>query len=114
MIGTAKLNVSIFLGDLEVKVGELVLSERNIYFRYNQDFIDKGIEISPFKLPLSNKIQTTNFYPFDGLFGVFNDSLPDGWGRLLLDRKLVSSGINLDDVNPLDRLAFIGKNGMGA
>lgn len=26
--------------------------------------------------------------PFEGLFGVFADSLPDGWGRLLVDRLM--------------------------
>lgn len=31
---------------------------------------------------------------FDGLYGVFNDSLPDGWGRLLLDRTVVKHGVN--------------------
>jgi len=114
MTGAEKLQVLIFLGDIEVEVGELVRAGRSVYFRYTSDFIERGIEISPFKLPLSDKIQTTNFYPFDGLFGVFNDSLPDGWGRLLLDRTLTLNGILPDDVNPLDRLAFIGKNGMGA
>jgi serine/threonine-protein kinase HipA len=29
---------------------------------------------------------------FEGLFSVFNYSLPDGWGRLLLDRKLMGWG----------------------
>ncbi|MDF1576656.1 MAG: type II toxin-antitoxin system HipA family toxin [Bacteroidales bacterium] len=52
--------------------------------------------------------------PFDGLFGVFNDSLPDGWGRLLLDRTLSSRGINIQEITPLDRLAFVGSGGMGA
>jgi serine/threonine-protein kinase HipA len=48
------------------------------------------------------------------LFGVFNDSLPDGWGRLLLDRTLSSRGINIPEITPLDRLAFVGSGGMGA
>lgn len=48
------------------------------------------------------------------LFGVFNDSLPDGWGRLLLDRKLMSLSLNPGDLSPLDRLCYVGKSGMGA
>jgi serine/threonine-protein kinase HipA len=40
--------------------------------------------------------------------------LPDGWGRLLLDRALLSRGVNLDNITVLDRLAFVGSNGMGA
>ena len=51
---------------------------------------------------------------FDGLFGVFNDSLPDGWGRLLLDRAVEKLGITRQDLTPLDRLAHVGTTGMGA
>jgi len=51
---------------------------------------------------------------FGGLFGVFADSLPDSWGQLLLERHLASIGIDRCDVSTLDRLAFIGRSGMGA
>ena len=50
----------------------------------------------------------------DGLFGVFNDSLPDGWGRLLLDRALIKHNINPGSLSVLDRLCFVGSHGMGA
>jgi serine/threonine-protein kinase HipA len=51
---------------------------------------------------------------FEGLFGVFNDSIPDGWGRLLLDRKLMRIGVSSGDLSPLDRLCYVGMHGMGA
>ena len=51
---------------------------------------------------------------FEGLPGVFNDSLPDGWGRLLFDRTMRLQGILPDQLGPLDRLAHVGKTGMGA
>jgi serine/threonine-protein kinase HipA len=47
-------------------------------------------------------------------FGVFNDSLPDGWGRLLLDRSLSAKGIDITGITPLDRLAYVDSLGMGA
>lgn len=53
-------------------------------------------------------------FTFDGLFGVFNDSLPDGWGRLLLDRALIKHNINPDSLSVLDRLCYVGSRGMGA
>lgn len=114
MTGIRKLKVLINFGEQNVPVGELVLSEQKIYFRYDPSFIEKKIELSPFKLPLSDKIYTTGNYPFDGLFGLFNDSLPDGWGKLLLDRTLISKGISLQEITPLDRLAYTGLGGMGA
>lgn len=114
MVGVNRLIVSLDFGHSRLEVGELVMQNRKIYFKYYQEFLRKGIHISPFKLPLSDRIQTLETDVFEGLFGVFNDSLPDGWGRLLVDRKLLAAGINLAEVSPLDRLAIVGKNGMGA
>ena len=50
----------------------------------------------------------------DRLYGVFNDSLPDGWGRLLLDRHMEKHGVNRRQLTVLDRLAYVGQHGMGA
>lgn len=52
--------------------------------------------------------------PFDGLFGVFADSLPDGWGRFLVDRLMLKKGIEPAAVGTLNRLAIVGDSGMGA
>jgi serine/threonine-protein kinase HipA len=114
MIGINKLSVLLLLEGQETEVGELVLSERKIYFKYHSGFLSSGINISPIKLPYSGEIVSADMEPFEGLYGVFNDSLSDGWGKLLLDRLLSSKGINIAHVTPLDRLAFVGSNGMGA
>lgn len=114
MSGINKIFVSLNIKEIKYEVGELVLSEQKIYFRYNSDFIKTGLNLSPIKLPFNGEIHTINKEYFDGLFGVFNDSLPDGWGHLLLDRTLTSKDINVSQITPLDRLAYIGANGMGA
>lgn len=114
MIGINKLSVLLLLEGQEIEVGELVLSNRKIYFKYHSGFLTRGINISPIKLPYSGEIVSAEMEPFEGIYGVFNDSLPDGWGRLLLDRSLSSKGINIAQVSPLDRLAFVGSTGMGA
>lgn len=95
-------------------VGRLAIRGRTIYFEYHTEFINKGIEISPFRLPLRNGVIELHQSPFDGLAGVFNDSLPDGWGRLLFDRMVRAQGILSANISPLDRLAHVGLNGMGA
>ena len=108
------LNVSLAFGDTPLEVGRLAIIRRKIYFEYSPSFIAGGLEISPAKLPLQSgaKAPVTNI--FDGLFGVFNDSLPDGWGRLLLDRQVQARGIPPEKLGPLDRLTHVGKFGMGA
>ncbi|HEY3738454.1 MAG TPA: type II toxin-antitoxin system HipA family toxin [Bryobacteraceae bacterium] len=95
-------------------MGRLALRERRILFEYDSAFIASGIEISPLKLPLRPGVFIAPDMMFDGLFGVFNDSLPDGWGRLLLDRTVEKHGVRRGQLNPLDRLAFVGRHGMGA
>ena len=87
------------------KVGRLAFKDRQILFEYDASFIASGIEISPIKLPLKPSVYIADTTIFDGLFGVFNDSLPDGWGRLLLDRTVEKHGIHRGQLNPLDRLA---------
>ena len=109
-----KIVVSIQLNEEEIELGELVSDAKHIYFKYYSNFIKRGLEISPIKLKLNNEVNKANETPFDGLFGVFADSLPDGWGKLLLDRTLAARGVEKGDITILDRLAFIGSNGMGA
>ena len=96
------------------KVGRLALHERQILFEYDSAFLASGIQLSPFYLPLQPGVIGSRGGQIGGLFGVFNDSLPDGWGRLLLDRALAKLGVNTNALSPLDRLAHVGRNGMGA
>lgn len=96
-------------------VGKLALSpDRRCVFEYTPEWLQTGFSISPFYLPLKPGVFTARNDPFDGLFGVFNDSLPDGWGKLLTDRWLMEMGQNPSDLTILNRLSLVGSNGMGA
>ena len=96
------------------EVGLLHQDKQRIFFEYAPGFLKSGIELSPFKLPLKVGVFEEKAHVFDGLFGLFNDSLPDGWGCLLLDRKLRKLGKSYAEITPLDRLSLIGANPMGA
>lgn len=65
-------------GEKKQLMGSLVLKDRKIYFGYDPVFLQTGLELSPFKLPLKAGIQVCEDRVFEGLFGIFNDSLPDG------------------------------------
>jgi serine/threonine-protein kinase HipA len=108
------LHVALAFGDRPIKVGRLAEANQRIYFEYDPAFKTSGIELSPLKLPLTSGVTAAKYQPFEGLWGVFNDSLPDGWGRLLLDRALASRGVDAQALSPLDRLAYVGQHGMGA
>ena len=113
-LSATEIKVGINFGDDVNPVGRLAIRDRHIYFEYDSSFIERGIEISPLRLPLQSGVQRFENDLFEGLPGVFNDSLPDGWGRLLFDRFIRSQGILPSDITPLDRLAHVGSNGLGA
>ncbi len=96
------------------KVGTLAQKDKKIYFEYDKAFLKTGIELSPYKLPLKAGLFRCDDDTFEGLWGVFADSLPDGWGRLLMDRHLLRLGVNPRALSPLDRLAYVGSHAMGA
>lgn len=113
-LSATEVKVGINFGDNVIHIGRLAMRERTIYFEYDSTFIKRGIEISPLRLPLQSGLHNFDYNLFEGLPGVFNDSLPDGWGRLLFDRFARAQGIIPSEVTPLDRLAHIGVHGMGA
>lgn len=86
-------------------------------FEYMPDFLDSGIQVSPYVMPLSS--QTFTFpelsrSTFKGLPGLLADSLPDKFGSALIDQWLVREGIDKKDFSPVQRLCYIGSRGMGA
>jgi len=95
-------------------VGTLAMTEKRLCaFEYDRQFLAQGFSISPFYLPLKPGLFIATPEPFEGGFGVFNDSLPDGWGNLLLDRLLAGKGIDHRSLSILDRLSLVGREGMG-
>lgn len=110
------LNVEMAIGGVMCSVGRLGKTRHGILFEYDPAFPRKTCDISPIRLrePAGSTAIPAPRQPFEGLHGVFDDSLPDGWGRLLMDRKLLDLEINPQLISPLDRLAWIGTRGMGA
>lgn len=110
----SEITVSLHFGEnFIIQVGRLASAERGrIYFEYSP-FL-RGLSISPLRLPPKPGLMTFDPMLFEGLPGVFHDSLPDGWGRLLLDRLARSKGVAPNQLTALDRLAHVGHWGMGA
>lgn len=108
------LDVTLCWPDGEVQpVGRLAIEARQVIFEYAPAFVSTGLEISPLKLKAALGVQTGP-PAFGGLPGVFHDSLPDAWGRLLIDRRAMSLGIRPASLSVIDRLACVGGRGMGA
>ena len=95
-------------------LGTLADNGLGILFEYSPAALHRGIELSSRHLPL----RPGAFHGFPPhqhhLPGLIADSLPDGWGMLLMDRLFRKQGRAPNSISPLDRLAFIGDRGMGA
>jgi serine/threonine-protein kinase HipA len=91
-------------------------------FEFDQAFLRKGLDLSPLKMPLEEARNGKAIYSFPslnketfmGLPGLLCDSLPDKFGNKLIEAWLAQHGRNTADFNPVDRLCYIGKRGMGA
>ena len=97
------------------KVGTLSVAGRGIcQFEYDKEWLANGFSISPLQLPLKAGLFTADYVPFGGNFGVFEDSLPGGYGEYLLLKVLRKAGIDYQSLSPVQRLSVIGSSGMGA
>ena len=100
--------------DESMHVGTLVEDHGRMYFQYAPEFLATGLNLSPFRLPFEAGLFEHTDRDFGPLPGVFDDSLPDGWGLLLMDRHFRSRGMNPAEISPLDRLSWLGTRTMGA
>ena len=95
-------------------VGTLAEDRGRVYFEYTSEFLATGVDLSPFRLPFGPGLFEHRDRKFGPLPGLFDDSLPDGWGLLLMDRHFRSLGRSLAEISPLDRLSWLGTRTMGA
>lgn len=98
------------------KVGTLSLTPDNrlCAFEYDREWMAEGFSVSPLELPLKPGLFIAKPRPFYGNFGIFEDCLPDGYGRYLLHRALMREGIDDRKLTSIDRLSLVGNSGMGA
>ena len=98
----------------EREVGRLRYESRTAYFAYSREWLNNGFPISPRTLPLEDRLFKGRPDCFDGIQGVFADSLPGGWGMLTAIRALREKGVDYLALDPLEKLSYLGKDGTGA
>jgi serine/threonine-protein kinase HipA len=96
-------------------LGELASHGTELLFEYSKEALTRGVEFSKVRMPLTAKPYSEFPREQMQLPGLIADSLPDGWGLLLMDR-FFSKNFRKEshEISPLDRLAFIGNRAMGA
>lgn len=97
------------------KVGTLSMGSHSCcQFEYDTTWLRDGFSISPLQLPLKAGLFSAKWQPFNGNFGVFEDSLPGGYGEHLLRKVLHREGVDYGSLTPVQRLSLVGNSGMGA
>ncbi len=85
-------------------------------FQYSNRAINSSIEPSPLIMPTQERIFETNrgHFNFHNLPYLLSDSMPDDFGNMMMKEWLRQKNLSFDEINPVDRLTYIGKRGMGA
>lgn len=97
-----------------VGVISLTPDDKRLAFEYDPRWLAEGFSISPLELPLKTGLFLAKPTPLYGDFGIFEDSLPDGYGRYLLHKALMREGIDDRNLTAIERLSIVGNSGMGA
>ncbi len=98
----------------DLLVGELAEARGGIFFEYSPAFIASRHELSPFHLPLGPGVKARDSIPTQRLPGLFEDSLPDAWGRRVVEEWFSRQGVSARLLTPLRMLAYVGDRAMGA
>ncbi len=88
----------------------------NSTFQYSNEIQNSNIEPSPIIMPTQEKVfeTTRDHINFHNLPYLLSDSMPDTFGNMMMKEWLKQKKISISDINPVDRLTYVGKRGMGA
>ena len=95
-------------------------NRKRAIFSYDKDFISRGVDIAPLTASIHNPRYSLPFLGetdrdfFSGLPAFIADSLPGGWGNAVYNAWVAEHHLSSRQITPVDKLAFIGKRGMGA
>ena len=107
------------------KVGSLVIYKEKYTekacFYFDNEFLKQGYDIAPIRASIHSAsvqsglpIYADGDKLFGGLPSFIADSLPDHWGNKVFNEWTKLHKISTRNLSALDRLAYIGRRGMGA
>lgn len=94
--------------------GRLAMDGGLAQLEWSAEVMARSLAVSPVFYPPEPGLMAARSRAFDGLQGFLADSLPDGWGYLLMRKRLAKLGIDIAGLTPLERLALVGDHGRGA
>lgn len=101
--------------DAPVPAGRLAWAQQTAQLEWSREIIAKKLSVDPLpRYPLGLGLQPARTRYFDGLHGFLADSLPEGWGHLVMRKRLAKLGLDIASLTPVERLALVGEGGRGA
>jgi serine/threonine-protein kinase HipA len=95
-------------------VGRLAIDAGLAQLEWSREVIARKLTVAGLLYPPEAGLQAARGRAFEGLHGFLADSLPEGWGYLLMRKRLAKLGVDIASLTPLERLALIGDHGRGA
>ena len=113
--GTPLLVSLTFASDLPpLPAGRLAMDQGLAQLEWSSEVLARKLAIAALYYPPEAGLQAARGRTFEGLHGFLADSLPEGWGYLLMRKRLAKLGVDIAALSPLDRLALVGRQGRGA
>jgi serine/threonine-protein kinase HipA len=94
--------------------GRVAMDRGLAQLEWSRDVLARKLPVAALHYPPDPGLQPARGRDFEGLHGFLADSLPEGWGYLLMRRRLAKLGVDIATLSPLDRLALVGRHGRGA
>lgn len=94
-------------------------ARKTTFFVYNPEFLKGTLDVAPLAASIHHPLSQRAIFGeaeriYQKLPSFIADSLPDAWGNMLFEQWRKDNRITERNVTSLEKLAFIGKRGMGA
>lgn len=104
-----------FEPDARLDVGRLAWAQQTAQLEWSPQIVAAKLGVDPLpRYPREFGLQPARTRYFDGLHGFLADSLPEGWGYLVMRKRLAQLGLDIGSLTPVERLALVGESGRGA
>jgi serine/threonine-protein kinase HipA len=97
-----------------VPVGRLAMSESLAQLEWSSELMASRLDPAGLNYPPEPGLHAARTRNFNGLHGFLADALPEGWGQLVMRKRLARLGVDIASLTSVERLALVGETGRGA